>query len=520
MPLESPIYLRQQKVTKLNTLNNVARPEFLRLIVGLIFLIFFYISSLSSVSPLQRNDLFIPLLNFTNTAGPISFIFLIGNSIFRILRRSPSVILTAILLYLLSSIIYFGLGPLAYTLGNEATKNALNSNIVSSVTSVELLRTNLLNGVGTFFCALGIYVALGFYRFESLSSQMNNLNQKSRLGLPETAGFFFVVGFFIRFFLVLPYQFGMTSFVIPGTLANLGNLVDLGFAIIAYLSVVDKHGLWGKILFTLLPFHLLTTLLEFKKRSLMLALLLPVFGNYLANGKLKRLILSILMISLVYFWSQPFVHFGRDLIVADSGSIHRATLEQRYEIAKSYFNQEDFFKYSSHNQFKKNDSSQSGWMRLSFSGPQNFAMKEYDGGRPGGTLKNSWSIFIPRILWPEKPIGNPSKNFYRLVTGSDLEVSLLLGVYGDTYWSGGWGGVAALSSLMGIIFAFMSNFTMRVIQRRELIFLPVIMISLEMSLTGTTGFFVSSILGALPIYLFYILVTNFYLNFLSKKQQF
>ncbi|MEN8444079.1 MAG: hypothetical protein ABG776_03590, partial [Cyanobacteria bacterium J06555_13] len=493
----------------------VFRPACKKLIVVLVFLIACDVLALSTSYSQDSSS----WLRFLNVVGPaILFVFPLATA-FSILRRYPTAVWTPALLYFISTSIFFGLGPLVYPFGNEATKYFLNRNVVTSVTEAELFRTNLLNAVGTLAVTLTIYGLVGLKYFQR-SGRLDLPQRKPRTSLALTAIFFVSVGGALRFFVILPYAFGMTTFVVPGIVNNLGNLIDLGLTIVAYLAT-QRRGLWAKSLWIIWPIHLLTVILEFKKSALMIALLLPALGAYLANGKGKKLLIWVLAAAAVYYLSQPFVHYGRGIIKADTGYIERATLQKRYNLTKAYFTQEDVFLLQANSGSSQDRSlAQSGWTRLSSAGPQSFAMKEYDAGRPGTTLKNAWIVFIPRVLWPNKPVGiGPGRAFYETVTGHARQANLGLSIYGDGYWQGGWVGLSMLSSLMGAIFLIMSKFSLDWIERREMIFLPIIFISIQMAVLGTTGFFLNKILGPLPIYIAYTAAVNFFLSNFSMPKQ-
>ena len=482
---------------------------YLRLISGLFLLVIYYIFIITLVS--ENNDF---IIDVSNIIGPLIFSFLVCRGAYTLLKSSPVTIWTPVVAYLLSSALFFGLGPLVYEFGNQETQEYLQRHILLSITSLELLKTNLLNAVGTLSTSGTIFVLSGVKQFQMPSNNSSNSKHSYKLNLSTVGIFFLALGFILRYFFILPHQYGLTSYILPGVVNNLGQLIDLGLTIVAYLACKQK-GPWKIILLTILPLHGFSTLLEFKKSSLIISLLLPTLGAYAASGKLKKLSIRILAIALLYFLSQPYVHYGRDMVEASSGSKHQATIQQRYKITK------DFFEQGNVRTVINEDSKQSGWTRLSYSGPQSFVMDEYDSGRPGSTLKDAWIVFVPRILWPSKPVGiGPGKMFYKLATGHDRQARVGVTVYGDAYWQGGWVGLVVLSGLMGAVFLLMSRFSLIWITRGELIYLPSILISIQMALLGTTGFFINKIFGALPIYFAYIFAIKMFLVLFIPKRNY
>ncbi|MEL6554041.1 MAG: hypothetical protein AAFQ63_11345 [Cyanobacteria bacterium J06621_11] len=491
-------------------LNSAVRFMWLQLFTYLCLLIVYYLATLTLSYPAEDSQ----LLRWSNIIGPAALFVITFWTAYSIIRRHPKSVWTPTVLYLLSTGVFFGFGPLVYSLGNETTINSLSNNVVTGLTVLELSRTNLLNAVGTISAVIVIYAMLGINSFKLKNLQASSLLRVSYANLARTAIFFVVVGGFLRLFVILPYAFGLTNVVVPGVVNNLGNLVDLGLTIISY-TATKRRGRWKTTLWIVWPIHLLTVILQFKKSVLVIALLLPVLGSYLASGKLKKLGVWVVAIAIVYNFSQPFVHYGRDIIKAKTGYVERATLSERFEITKQYFGEGIFLNKVDPYSIEQNSDNaefQSGWTRLAYSGPQSFAMREYDAGRPGSTLRNAWIVFIPRILWPGKPVGiGPGRAFYEAVTGHARQAYLGLSVYGDGYWQWGWTGVIVLAGLMGAIFSVMSKFTLGWLNKGEMIFLPVILIPMQMALLGTTGFFINKILAVLPIYVAYIVAVNFFL---------
>lgn len=131
-------------------------------------------------------------------------------------------------------------------------------------------------------------------------------------------------------------------------------------------------------------------------------------------------------------------------------------------------------------------------------------MREFDAGRPGDTLGSAWIVFVPRLLWSEKPVGiGPGARFYKLATGRD-GTFLGLSVYGDAYWNFGWTGVIVLCSLMGGMIGLTSRLALYWLESRQVIYLPLIGLSMLSALLGPTKFFINGILAMIPLYLAYL----------------
>jgi hypothetical protein len=123
----------------------------------------------------------------------------------------------------------------------------------------------------------------------------------------------------------------------------------------------------------------------------------------------------------------------------------RGALEKSYSL---YFNAREI-----------SDPRQMWWARLCYNHVQAYVMSEYDNGRSGWSLKHAAIVWIPRFLWPSKPItGNVGTEFGRQFTGRpEGETAVGIGAFGEAYWVGGWLGVILISFFIGAEMSVMSR---------------------------------------------------------------
>ena len=258
-------------------------------------------------------------------------------------------------------------------------------------------------------------------------------------------------------------------------------------------------------------------MLHFSKTDLILSLLLPVLGFYLADRNSKRLLLSGLIMVIAYVSVAHLIHYGRQEVYKLSGNITQATFSQRLEIIGRWFSGE-----AQTYKFFRPDLSQSetGWARLSYSNVQTFAMNRYDSGMPGETLKTVMIVLIPRVIWPEKPITTDmAKDFYKLVTGWRGESHLGLGLFGEGYWNFGWFGVVLLGVVTGVIFWVLSGFAVNWMRAGAIEYMPSIFIAINMGILGTTGLFANAIIGATGLIAIYALFVSKVLVAMTVKSK-
>ena len=94
---------------------------------------------------------------------------------------------------------------------------------------------------------------------------------------------------------------------------------------------------------------------------------------------------------------------------------------------------------------------------------QRFLVKEYEKGYTGNTLQNLAYLFIPRLLWYDKPIIKNygvelHNNFYNLNNRNEQNSALGPSFNAEAYWNFGLLGVLGISTFYGLILGLLNNF--------------------------------------------------------------
>lgn len=443
-------------------------------------------------------------VDVANVVGPISLVITAGLALHAFTRRYPVMLWASISFYLANVIVFSGLGPLVYYLGNPVTVSALEHGNFS-LTKYELLRANLLN-------AVGIASVIGGFYFHSrilMRKSRSTGHAPSVVFSVETLAIaFLIIGGALRYLVLLPFQFGMTDFVLPGVFNSLSNLFDLGLALCAYLAA-RKSPAWVLVLWILLPLHLASVVLQFSKSAVILALMLPALGAFLAHSSRKRLAVWVLVIIAAYASMQPLVEYGRGEIIAKTGNLSQATLTERLRITQRFLQGER--KASSI--FHSGDE-QSPWMRIAYSGPQAYAMRASEQQHEFSSLSHVWYVLVPRILWPGKPLNmNPADDFYEFVTGRDTTF-VGITIYADAYWNAGWIGVVAICVIFGLILGLMSRWTVGWLKSSQYAFLPAIFMAIDFGLRNPNGWIMNGLFGPLPIFFAYVMGIHLLIRFI------
>lgn len=166
------------------------------------------------------------------------------------------------------------------------------------------------------------------------------------------------------------------------------------------------------------------------------------------------------------------------------------------------------------------NSRQSGLLRLSYVNINAFVVDRYDAGLSGDTLGNALAVIIPRALWPNKPIITQlGGDLYFLVRGR-YGTSFGVGHFAEAYWNFGWAGLIIFMAILGPILAIFTRISIRIMARKDWIFLPIVFIGVNLGLR-VDGHFVPDILGPtwIAVCLSLVLITVNFVIRTPKRQQ-
>lgn len=424
----------------------------------------------------------------------------------RLLREKPEAVWSAYAWFLAAIVAFYCVGPLLHSLAGPETRRLASS--LYAVTPEALLRTNLLNAVGVLGVAAGVRLVTslrprrrsrGALRTAGrvragrgsipVDPRLMAASHRPIVGAEVAAVTFLVIGGILQYLLILPSRFGMLHVVLPGVLWNLGRLHLLGIAVLAYI-VARGSGKWRLPLAVLWGVQVAVSVLLFSKLELILSLVLPALGGYAGHRRTQRLVVWGVAVAAVYLAVPQFVLYGREQVYRAGGAPEHAGLAERAAIVRNWLER-------GRPSLNEHTSAVStAWARLDYAPEQAFAMRRYDEGYQGNTLRYAGIVLVPRILWPQKPVTTDlGVDFYELATGRRSS-HLGLGIFGEGYWNLGWPGTAGLSLATGVVFAIVSGLAIGWMRRREFLFLPAVALGLQMGAVGTTGAFANSIVGA------------------------
>jgi hypothetical protein len=407
-----------------------------------------------------------------------------------VVRVQPLAVWSPLPWFLAVYALYYGFGPLSYLFGSEESIAFMDA--YYPVEASDLLHTNTLNSVALLCVCAGVL----FWQAGIGSGKA-----------PESSGFrsvpdgyvrrvvmvFLAIGLPVKYALSLPYQLGLYDFVVPGSVAFLSKLVGLTLIIlIGYYGVLPRA--YRVLTHVLLVSELLTAAMTFSKLEILTTLLMIVLGLYLRHSRMRTIVVGALVLCALYALLVPFVLFAR-------AAYDPRGVSSMSDLAASAG---EYRGLDEHDLDTLLAGAQIWWTRLSYANAQTFAIQSFDSGAAGDSLTMAVYAFVPRALYPDKPMMSVGDKFTELVTGREATSFSAAGIFGEAYWNGGWVPLMVMGILVGVALAGIGAFSMRAIGEGGLAYLPVVFIGLLMGLRPDDWFVLVYLGGLVQAVVLYV----------------
>ena len=243
-------------------------------------------------------------------------------------------------------------------------------------------------------------------------------------------------------------------------------------------------------------FYSLGGFLEFNKSEILYPLIAIVGGLLIRNMTLVRLVRAVAGFGMILVILQQTNTAARN----ESLDKLNLTLSERIRIYEGAFR----------NNFENTELQNIGiWSRLDYTTQNVAAMSLYDHGDGGESYKLIPWIFVPRLLFPDKPImTNAGVNFNNKVRGSET-TSTGLGVFISGYYDFGWFGLISVSVLVGFILAWYRSIIIAA-QYSQSTTLLVIGLVGHFTAFHVSGDYMANYLGTTVTVLYFFVITQFF----------
>lgn len=383
-------------------------------------------------------------------------IFLIGSFVSWLLMMRRGWALTPISWYVLGAGLFFGLGVFAGGLHVHPWADDLHGNDLGY-----LIQVNTLNAASVL---LILFVAGQFIKHSI------GINHKSESSLEEAVKQAVPLRYFLLFCLLV---IGLKLIFFP----DIDNLVARSLLAKIYFLfpavfllggvVIQQMGWIDRLLFSLIfLLQLANGILLCNKYEILMPVIAWMIGMFASQKKYKTTLL-MLSVPIIIFWiANPIVsmarlHYKYDAVknnLVDRINILQDVFNSIYLNPSKPFNPPGEVRdnLSVTQRMTLNDRVRAIGVRFDVASIEAFMIKEFDEGHPGKSLEDFWAVFVPRVLWPEKPIVTRfgyelNLKFYN--NNIEHASSAMAPTYsGEAYWNYGWVGVFLVSVYLGIAF--------------------------------------------------------------------
>jgi uncharacterized membrane protein len=422
-------------------------------------------------------------IDLANMIGPLSLLALLIAGAVRMARLQGDCTWTSLFWFRVATATYFGFGSFVPSIANDTTQLSMRAYFDWSVE--QALTLNMIVAVSVLMVLLSSSLWLGSAQ-KPAPQPIENPDDRQLLIVGSLFG---IVGFGVKLGINLPFILGMAG----------DDILPAAFGTIALLAPVSIYMLTRYSLRTmpaLLPLTILMLMLDmsvgtlaFNKSEVILSLILFLLGFLSSGLTLWRNSVAIITVVVTFSQLVPIVDFGRAEMSRKYGSIGGGSgLAERLDIVVRYFNEPAPTVFD--------EEIQSSLSRLSYVNAGSLAIGLYDRGHDSPSLDNAWTVLVPRLVWPEKPILTDMGRDFNMIANNNPNSSSSPGIFAESYWLFGWSGVIGVMILLGIVFGQLSRFTLDVIQQSRWLRFPIVLLCMRMGFR-VDGFLLTDYLGIL-----------------------
>lgn len=439
-------------------------------------------------------------LTVVNTIGPLIFSAGLIWGIISLLQRSVNNLWVPLFWYRVAMLVYFGVGALVPLYANEAARAMIRK--FYDFYPLDLLRLNIMLTVFhvlvLFFSSVIMMIAA--HTGKNRKARAKPMITKANVSLGACGAIFLVVGGLVNFFVLLPAVLGLYNVVIIGQLVNLALASLLGYFMLTLWSLRNKSG-WLAVVIGAATLETMLGLLTMSKFVALFPGVMIGLGFVFHKPTLGRLGIFATVMMFVFTTIAPVIGYARNS--AGSAYAGNATPLEVASIYISFYSDEPIIDVD--------PDSQDGWARLSYVNAGTFAMNQYDDGFPGNSLRYAPIIWIPRVLYPDKPYVTDIAREFTYAINGNYNSSSSPGIPAEAYWNMGWTGVVIFPAVLALVFTLWSFYTYIVIEREawHLFFIVLLGMRTASRLDGT---FVVDIMGPLGI----AVLSHFAIEFLNR----
>ena len=419
-----------------------------------------------------------------NFVIPAALIGTQARAIITMLRKSVATVWTPLLWMRAAVFFYGGFGTIVTLLANDESRNYIE--LFFSFYAADILVYNVVLDFFMLSVLTTIYVVTG--RVTGSRADHDGLMKltPSSLDLSIVGTAFLIVGSVANFVFILPYQFGLVRTTFPAIINEVGQSAFIGL-FLTTVSLARKRSPLLIPVVLLGLFYALLGLLSFSKSSTVMPIVMLGLAYFYLRPNLFRVAVLASLVVSVFFMSAPLVDQGRMAMSVRYGGIDApAPIFERMEILAGYFDErverpgDENVNYAA--------------LRFSYVNVGTYVVSQWNEGQPGDTYRNALAVFIPRSIWPDKPIITEIARELSFAATGNWNSSVAPGIAPESYWNGGWLGVILVGMVTGLVVGIWSVYSVSVQTSGAWHLFVIVLLGVRMG-SRFDGFFVVDIIG-------------------------
>lgn len=426
--------------------------------------------------------------DWINTIGLVAFSIVLASAAYRQMKLNVASLWTPLLWYRVALLSYYGIGSLVPIWTNADTQELMKG--FYSYFPYEIVKLNLL--ITSFNFVFIASVKLIFIAISNKSVEKaftgRNLIHKSNFNMIAFGSLCLVIGSAVNYLIIFPQVVGWSSFSFFSTVSNLSVLSWLGYFMVIYWGLENKRRefiIWPIVLAlgeSVIGFFAMS-----KSVMLMPLVMMSIAFIYHRRSLLRISLFAGCFVTLFMFLSPIVTH------VRDMNGKYYDSAAQAKDIPSLYLSY-----FTTGRESDQYADVETGWMRLSFVNAGTFVINQYDHGMPGNSYRYWSVVWIPRIIYPDKPIITDVGRELSYAANGNYNSSSSAGLAAEAYWNGGWPMMIFIAIFLALVFGLWTIYSYQVIQRQAWHLFFIVLIGMRMAIR-VDGAFVSDILGPIAL---------------------
>lgn len=421
-----------------------------------------------------------------NVGGPACLTIIVGLGAVRMTRRNLHAIWTPLFWYRLAMATYLGIGSVITSFLNADTRDLIEA--FFAFFPRDLLKFNTVNALFHMSLLVWLTIIVRLYRFTKSSRSKVSIITACHIPLHFVGYVCLGIGMSVNYLIIYPSALQLISFSVPNFIWQLGQLAYMGYFLITYWALTNSNTRLVAVMIVLAGIDSIAGLLQLTKYAAIFPVMMIPIAYIYHKSSFRRIALSLVFLIPYYMLVSSVVYTARDN-VERSGANKSATFADAVAVMEDM----------AQGRVANSDSGpdyQLAWARLSYVNAGTLAISLHDQGLTGDTLANIFVVWIPRVIYRDKPnITDIGRDFTFMANGN-YDSSTTTSLPSEGYWDFGWAGVVLFSLLFCVVVTLLSIYATLVFERGAWHLLLVVMLGIRIG-ARIDGMMVPDIVGPL-----------------------